>query len=300
MHYPARGITLDDMITLAEVARLRSLSQAARHLHLSTSAISRRIDSLEQRLDVRLLHRSTRLVALTAEGSQYLSEILPALDSLAMAGDRLVEGRQLIRGDIRAVFPVNYGRLYIAPHLAEFLRRHPHVRLEAIFDDSFNDISGESLDLAIRIGQLEDSRLVARRIATDSRVLVASTGYLDRYGLPAHPTDLLHHNCLHYTRFRSPQRWRFQRGEENLSIAVDGNLRADYGLALTMAAEEGLGIVQTSRSIVSEALTNGRLCEVLNEWSLPEIGVYAVTPSREVPARIKALVDFLAESLPDA
>lgn len=189
-----------------------------------------------------------------------------------------MEGRQLIRGDIRAVFPVNYGRLYIAPHLAEFLRRHPHVRLEAIFDDSFNDISGESLDLAIRIGQLEDSRLVARRIATDSRVLVASTGYLDRYGLPAHPTDLLHHNCLHYTRFRSPQRWRFQRGEENLSIAVDGNLRADYGLALT----------------------NGRLCEVLNEWSLPEIGVYAVTPSREVPARVKALVDFLAESLPDA
>lgn len=300
MRYPAHGITLDDVVTLAEVARLRSLSQAAHQLHLSTGAISRRIDNLEQRLGVRLLHRSTRLVVLTTEGSKYLSEIMPALDAIAVAGDRLGEGQQQLRGDIRAVFPVNYGRLYIAPHLADFLKCHPHVRLEAIFDDSFNDILGEGLDLAIRIGRLEDSQLVARRIATDSRVLVASAEYLNRCGIPAHPTDLLHHNCLHYTRFRGPQRWHFQRGEERLSIAVDGSLRADYGLTLTMAAEEGLGIVQTSRSIVSEALTNGSLREVMNDWSLPDIGVHAVTPSREVPARVKALMDFLAERLPDA
>ncbi|ALM54429.1 hypothetical protein AR456_00030 [Halomonas huangheensis] len=288
------------MVTLAEVARLRSLSQAARQLHLSTGAVSRRIDNLEQRLGVRLLHRSTRLVALTTEGSQYLSEILPALDAIAMAGDRLGEGNQQIRGNIRAVFPVNYGRLYIAPHLAEFLLRHPQVRLEAIFDDNFNDIPGEGLDLAVRIGQLEDSRLVARRIATDSRVLVASANYLDKHGTPVHPTDLLHHNCLHYTHFRGPQRWHLQRNGERLSIAVDGNLRADYGLALTMAAEGGLGIVQTARSIIHDALADGRLCEVLCDWSLPDIGVHAVTPSREVPARVKALIDFLAERLPDA
>lgn len=299
MRYPIHGITLDDMVTFAEVARLRSLSQAARQLHLTTGAVSRRIDTLEHRLGVRLLHRSTRLVALTKEGSQYLCAILPALDSIASAGRRLNEEQQEIRGAIHVVFPVNYGRLHIAPHLAEFLQQHPDVDLDAVFDDSFNDIIGEELDLAVRIGQLEDSRLVARRIATDQRVLVASPDYIEQYGVPSHPGDLMHHNCLHYTRFRGVQRWHFEKEDERLSITVNGNLKANYGLALTMAAEHGLGIVQTARSIVGEPLSSGRLLEILSDWSLPEIGVYAVTPSREIPARVKALIDFLATRLPD-
>lgn len=300
MRYPIHGITLDDMVTFAEVARLRSLSQAAHQLHLTTGAVSRRIDTLEQRLGIRLLHRSTRLVALTTEGSQYLCDILPALDAIAAAGNRLNEGQQEVRGEIRAVFPVNYGRLHIAPHLAEFLHQHPGVDLEAVFDDSFNDIPAEGFDLAVRIGRLEDSRLVARRIATDQRVLVASPDYIEQYGAVSHPADLMHHNCLHYTRFRGVQRWYFEKEGEQLSIAVNGNLKANYGLALTMAAEHGLGIVQTARSIVGEALNSGRLLEVLSDWSLPEIDVHAVTPSREVPARVKALIDFLATRLPDA
>nr|WP_300307784.1 LysR family transcriptional regulator [Halomonas sp.] len=300
-NYPSPGTSLDDIVTFAEVARRGSLRQAGERLHLTTGAVSRRLDALEQRLGVRLLHRTTRSVSLTTAGSEYLADVLPAVEAISIASQRLSEHEGALSGEIRISLPVNYGRLHIAPCLPEFLNLHPNVSLDAVFNDSFSDIVGDGFDLAIRIGHLEDSRLVARRIATDQRIIAASPEYLDVHGIPRHPTDLLHHDCLHYTHFRGSQRWIFRKDGEQLSIPINGRFRANYGHALTLAAEQGLGIVQSSRAIIFDALKAGNLCEILTDWVLPEIGVYAVTPSRNgMPLRVQVLIDFLSQRLPDA
>ncbi|MGQ7246254.1 LysR family transcriptional regulator [Halomonas sp. V046] len=295
------GISLDDIVAFAEVARHRSLRLAAERLNITSGAISRRLDSLERRLGVRLLHRTTRAVRLTAEGSEYLSRVSPAVDAIACAGDHLSDRHQDLGGEIRISLPVNYARLHIAPHLADFLSQHPNIRINAIFDDGFSDIVGDGFDLAIRIGRLDDSRLVARRIASDTRIVVASPDYLQRHGTPTHPLDLLDHACLHYTRFHGAQRWVFAKDGEQVSVPVDGPLRANYGHALTLAAEAGLGFVHSARAIVLDALESGRLVEVLGDWRLPQIAVYAITPARATtPRRVNALIDHIASHLPQA
>lgn len=292
------SVTLDELRTLAAVARLGTLSAAAKELSLSSSAVSRRLDALELQLGVRLLNRSTRAVSLTADGDAYLQQILPALADISAAGNRLRDQITGPQGALRVSLPVNYGRLHIAPHLADFLGRCPAVSLDASFEDRYVDVIGEGFDLAVRIGQLEDSRLVAKRIADDQRVIVASPAYLATHGTPQHPRDLLDHQCLHFTSFRGPEHWVFQRDGGRVSVPVKGRLKSNYGLPLTIAAERGLGLVHTSRSIIRDALITGTLIPVLDAWRLPDIGVYAVFPERRhTPSKLHAFIDFLTSVL---
>ncbi len=166
---------------------------------------------------------------------------------------------------------MNYGRLHVTPHLADFLDSHPQLRLDAQFDDRYVDVMAEGFDLAIRIGQLEDSRLVARRTARDRRLVVASPDYLDRHGVPGHPRDLTQHECLHYTNFRGPVTWTFHQGRIRIDVPVQGRFKANYGLPLTVAAERGLGLVQTAVSIVGESLASGALVEDCRNGICPKL-----------------------------
>lgn len=288
------------LLALVEVARYGSLRVAGEQLNLTSGAVSRRLDALESRLGTKLLHRTTREVSLTLAGRTYLERAVPALRLLDKAADTLQDISDRPRGLIRLSLPVNFGRIHIAPFLPEFLDRHPDIEVDADFDDRFVDIASSGHDLAVRVGVLENSRLVAHPLAADQRMLVASRAYLQRQGVPRHPLDLLHHNCLHYTRFQGIQRWPLRRGDEVHNVPVSGSYRANYGHALVIAAEAGIGILHTSRSIVGASLEAGRLLPVLEDWSLPDISIHALLPGRDPPMRVRALLDHLKDSIPTA
>jgi DNA-binding transcriptional LysR family regulator len=273
-----------------------SFTGAAKSLGVTTGAITRRLNSLETRLGVKLLSRSTRHLNLTESGRLYYTAIAPALLQIESAANLVHDRSKEPSGELRVSLPMNFGRLYVTPHLPTFMRRWPGIELDAHFDDRFVDLIAEGFDLAIRIGALSDSRLVARRLADTRRILVASPDYLARRGIPKRPIDLASHDCLHYTHFRNFASWEFRRGREELHIPVRGRLKSNYGVPLVDAAVHGDGIVQSATFAVATELADGRLQEVLPDWNLLPIGVYAVYPSRDYrPRQVEAFVQFLEE-----
>lgn len=278
------------------VLRHGSFTAAARQLELTPGAITRRLHALEARLGVKLLNRSTRRLSPTEAGRDYHAEVAPALAQILAAGERARDRAAQPRGELRVSLPMNFGRLYVMPHLGEFLARHPGIELDVQFDDRFVDLIGEGFDCAIRIGALADSRLIARRIAQTRRILVAAPQYLARRGVPTAPAQLSEHDCLHYTLFRGNASWEFHGRGEPLRIPVRGRLRANYGAPLVDAALRGEGILQTATFAVAQELAAGRLVEVLPDWSLLPIGIHAVYPGREYrPRKVEAFVAFLEQ-----
>ena len=280
------------------ILRHGSFTAAARQLELTPGAVTRRLASLEARLGVKLLNRSTRRLSLTEPGRHYYAQVAPALAQILAAGERVHDLSAQARGELRVSLPMNFGRLYVIPHVGEFLRRWPQIELDLQFDDRFVDLIGEGFDAAIRIGALEDSRLVARRIAQTRRILVAAPSYLQRRGAPAAPGALIEHDCLHYTLFRDAPSWEFQRDGEPWRVPVRGRLKANYGLPLVEAALRGEGILQTATFAVADELADGRLVEVLPDWSLLPIGIHAVYPGREYrPRKVEAFIDFVEQTI---
>ncbi len=276
------------------ILRQGSLTAAARRLGVTTGAITRRLNALETRLGAKLLNRSTRRLSLTESGRHYYAAIAPALAQIASAAERVHDLSTEPRGELRVSLPMNFGRLYVMPHLPDFMQYWPGIELDAQFDDRFVDLIGEGFDVAIRIGALTDSRLIARRLADTRRILVASHDYLARRGVPGAPGDLVDHDCLHYTLFRDSATWEFHRGRELLRVPVRGRLKSNYGVPLVAAAVHGDGILQTATFAVAEELADGRLREVLPNWSLTPIGIYAVYPGREYrPRKVEAFIEFL-------
>ncbi|MEH6415821.1 LysR family transcriptional regulator [Pseudomonas sp. CGJS7] len=275
-----------------------SFTAAARQLQVTPGAITRRLNTLEARLGAKLLNRSTRRLSLTESGRHYYAEVAPALAQILAAGERVHDLSEQPRGELRVSLPMNFGRLYVIPHLPDFMQRHPGIGLDLQFDDRFVDLIGAGFDAAIRIGALSDSRLVARRIAQTRRILVASPEYLRQHGAPASPHELIDHDCLHYTLFRDTPTWEFQGEREPLRVPVRGRLKANYGLPLVDAAVRGGGILQTATFAVAQELALGQLVEVLPDWSLVAIGIYAVYPGREYrPRKVEAFIDFLEETI---
>lgn len=276
------------------ILRHGSFTAAARQLQVTPGAITRRLGALEARLGAKLLNRSTRRLSLTEEGRHYYAEVAPALAQILAAGERVHDRAAQPRGELRVSLPMNFGRLYVMPHLGEFLDRHPGIALDVQFEDRYVDLIGEGFDCAIRIGALADSRLVARRIAQTRRILVAAPAYLARRGAPTAPEQLGEHDCLHYTLFRDAPSWEFHGRGEPLRIPVRGRLRANYGLPLVDAALRGDGILQTATFAVAAELASGRLVEVLPDWCLLPIGIHAVYPGREYrPRKVEAFVSFV-------
>jgi DNA-binding transcriptional LysR family regulator len=283
--------TLDDLVAMAVFARVveaRTFTAAAQKLGLSKSVISERVSQLEEKLGVRLLHRTTRRLSLTAEGQRLYEQCARLVESADDAIDVAGEVGAEPEGLVRVTTPLGFGLQYLAALLPEFLRAHPRVRVDLSLSDRVADVVGEGYDVAVRFAtQLADSSMVAKKIGSDRWVVVASPAYLARAGTPTTPDDHADHDVLRLS----------VRGDV-LGVRTTGSLVADNVMVLRAALLGGVGLAPLPRSVVADDLAKGVLIEVLADHPQPEMGVWVVCPHRRhQPARVRAFVDFLAAAL---
>jgi len=276
-----------------------SLSAAARHLGMSPAMATKHVNALEARLGVKLFHRSTRRLALTEAGNDYLEacrRILPEIDEAdAAAASRRVTASGLLRMNV----PLSFGHCFVAPLMPSFSQRHPEVTVELGLSDAGLDLVAGNWDLAIRIGRLADSPLQARKLGDSPMRVCASPGYLGRRGVPRRVAELIQHNCLGYTLSGTQGRdsWRFGANGE-LRVPVAGNLLANNGDALVAAAVRDQGIIYQPEFIVRTALARGEL--VMLELDKPPVelgGIHVLyPPDRRPPAKVRVMIDHLVEA----
>ncbi|MBN1240765.1 MAG: LysR family transcriptional regulator [Gammaproteobacteria bacterium] len=289
---------LDELNLFVRVAELGSITAAARSLDVSVSVASQRLKQLERRLGVRLLHRTTRQLKLTAEGAALLEQGRPLLEDLDALTSGLERAGREITGTLRITMPAAFGRLHVSPLLPRFLARHPALGVHIAVADHMLDLAREGLDLAIRIGTLEDSALVSRKLAPNRRVLCAAPRYLRRHGTPRTPEALARHRCLVMVGRAGPMDDWVLRGpdEREHGVRVAGPLESNSGEVIRDAALAGQGIALLSTWHVCDDLRAGRLRTVLPDYRLPDGGIHAVMPQRRlVPPRVRALTDYLAK-----
>ncbi|AKU13153.1 transcriptional regulator, LysR family [Azoarcus sp. CIB] len=278
--------------TFVSVATKGSLSAAARAEGVTPAVIGRRLDALEQRLGVKLVTRTTRSISLTFEGAAFVEDCQRILNDLANAEASVSLGGVKASGHIRVSAPAGFGRLHVAPLLREFLEMNADVSCTLDLTDRVVDLVNESIDCAIRIGELPDSSLVSIRLAENRRVVVASPAYLARHGSPAAPQDLAGHNCLSLGLQRG---WLFcdEKGE-TIAVKVSGRLECNDGAVLHQCALAGDGLAWRSRWEVDADLRAGRLVTVLDEFAAPTMGIYAVFPQRKrLALRVRLFIDHL-------
>jgi DNA-binding transcriptional LysR family regulator len=289
---------LTEIGAFVEVARQRSFVRAAENLQVNVSAVSRAVAALETRLGVRLLQRSTRRVNLTEAGRAHLPRCETLLDELAEAEAAVSARHSAVQGLLRVSGPGGLGLTHLVPLLPELLRRHPQLALDFEMSNRFVDLIEEHYDLAIRIGTLRDSRLAARRLGSNRRVLVAAPAYLREHAPPKHPRELADHTCLILTLSAHAENWDLVDKSARHTVRVDGPLRSNHALAVRAACVSGLGIALLPRFSIIDELASGLLVHVLPRWATAETGIYAVYPShRLIPAKVRAFVDFLEEKL---
>jgi len=289
---------LTSLEVFVKVAASGSLSAAARAMDLSQSMVTKHLAALETRLGVRLFHRTTRRLSITAAGRNYLESTERILAELDAAESSVAADRFEPRGVLRLNVPVSFGTRHIAPRLAAFSHRHPKLQVELGLNDRYVDLAEEGWDLAIRIGDLADSSLIARRVAPCRTVVAASPSYLKAHGTPRKVSELAEHNCLGYTLSRTTgaDRWSFGASAE-IEVDVSGTLRANNGDALLAAAVAGQGIIYQPAFIVADDLHHGTLVPIVLDLPTVEIGgVYAVyLPERNPAAKVRAFIDFVIE-----
>lgn len=291
-----------DLVLFMRVLDQGSISAAARSLDLSVAVASQRLKRLEQHLGVRLLHRTTRRLSPTPEGLALAEQGRTLVEDLEALTSGLRQAASDVGGTLRLTASASFGRQYVSPLLPAFMARYPCVRLSVHFSDELQDLISSGFDLAIRIGALHDSRLVARKLAVNRRVLCASPDYLQRFGTPKTPEELGRHECLLLVGSHGRQDiWRLHDAQGQLhTVRVNGRLESTLGELLRDSALAGLGIAQHSTWHVCDDLRSGRLNAVLPGYSIAETGIYAVMPQRRlVPLRVRAFVDFLAERFGD-
>lgn len=288
--------------TFAAVATKGSLSAAAAAEGVAPAIIGRRLDALEQRLGVKLLVRTTRRVSLTHEGAAFLEDCQRILDDFHNAEASVSLGGVKPAGHLKVTAPAGFGRRHVAPLLPGFLGRHPDVSVALDLSDRITDIVNEGFDLAIRVGHLDDSSLVAVKLADNRRVVVASPGYLARHGRPETPEALAGHACLALGHGAGQARgWQFTVDGRPTTVRVNGALACNDGAVLHDWSLAGLGLAWRSMWEVGADLAAGRLVTVLDEFAAPPNAIHAVFPQRRhLPLRVRLLLDFLKHTYGDA
>ncbi len=287
-----------DMAVFVAVAEAGSLSGAARRLGLTPSAVSRVVARIEARLGVQLLVRTTRTLRLTAEGETYGRAARRILADLAETETALSD-RGCPRGRVRVSAATAHGRLVIVPLLGAFVARHPGIVVEIDLSDEIADVLGGRADIGIRFGPLADSPLTARRLGETGRTVVAAPAYLDRAGTPRRPADLAEHNCLDFTFRRSEPGWPFREAGRDFILPVRGTIAANNGETLVQLALGGVGITRVGTFHIADDLAAGRLVPLLEPFNPQDReAIHAVfVGGAGLPARVRVLVDFLAERM---
>lgn len=290
---------LQEMRTLVTIARSGSLSAAARELTVSVAMISKRISALEARLGVRLLNRTTRHCTLTEEGERYLRDCQRILDDVTELESSVTAAAVEPVGTIRLTATTSFGRRVLAPLLASFSARQPKVHIRLSLSDAVQDLGSGRYDLALRLGPLTDSTLVATKLTSNRRLIVGSPAYLARAGVPQQPQDLLAHQCIVIQgSSEALLEWSFQGPQGPIQVPVRGQLSTDNGDAQHELALLGAGLVLKSVWDVADDLRTGRLVAVLPDYPCPPADLYAVYLSRHFqPRRVTALVSYLKEEL---
>jgi DNA-binding transcriptional LysR family regulator len=284
------------MAVFARVVEAQSFTAAAAQLGMSRSAVSKTIAALEDRLGARLLNRTTRRLALTEVGQAFYersARIVAEAEDAELAVSSLQE---VPRGTLRINAPVSFGALHLAPALADFLQRYPELRVDIALTDRIVDLIDEGYDLAVRIGPMPDSSLIARRLADNQPVICAAPAYWRRRGRPREPRELAQHDCLTYAYHHNPNEWPFAGPAGPFTVRIAGPLRSNNGDLSRAAALAGLGVVVLPCFLCGDDLAAGRLEPVLSDWMPPPTGIHAVYPhGRHLSAKVRAFVDFLVE-----
>ena len=286
--------------TLVAIADAGSLTAASHDLDTSLQSVMRSLSDLEASLGTRLVNRTTRRMALTAAGRDYLDTARRVLADLDDADDAARSGQAVPRGSLVVTAPVMLGQMHVAGSVMRFIEHHPDiaVRLECL--DRVCDLVEEGIDVAVRVGDLPDSNLVAHALGQVRQVVVASPGYLQVNGVPAHPVDLAQANCLRFSG-PHPSPWTFRVGRRQVTVAVQGNLECNLAAPLLDACARGIGLARVQSYQAAPFIRSGRLQVVLQEFETPAHAVSAVHASRRLqPASVRALVDWFRKDLSPA
>lgn len=276
------------------VAETESFTQASKKMLISTAQVSRQISALEKRLNIKLFYRTTRKVSLTEEGRVFYQHCRGVLDGLDEA-ERAITNLQIKpQGKIKLTAPVTYGEQKILPLVNNFMKKYQDVEVSAYLSNQQFDLVEEGYDLAIRLGKLSDSTMMAKKLGKRTNYLCASPEYIDKYGIPLSLSELNKHSCLLGTL----DYWHFTDSARERNLRVSGRLRYNSGVSLADAALKGLGIVQLPDYYVQEYLKSGELVSVLDNFREPDGGIWAIYPqNRHLSPKIRLLVDYLAEHI---
>lgn len=290
---------LEAWAIFAKVAECGSFARAAAELTLSQATVSKAISRLEARMKTMLLHRSSRRLSLTEAGHAALERASRILAEGEAVEADITEQSSSLRGPVRVTAPMSFGLSHLAPLLPEFMARHPEVELDFHFSDEQVDLVAKRLDLALRIASLADSSLLARRLCSVRILLVGSPAYFARHGRPSHPRELSAHRALLYSNAPGGEFWRFRHVEQGeFALEMPSTLRVNNAEALTPALRAGLGLALQPEFLAWQDVQAGELETVMMDWQVDPIALYILTPpGRSRPARVQALIDYLAARL---
>ena len=289
---------LQAMEVFVNVVDSGGFTRAAEIMQLPKATVSTLIQSLEASLAVKLLHRTTRHVSVTADGAAYYERCLRILSDVRDAEESLSRTRLSPSGRLRVDVPTGLAASVLVPALPDFFTRYPDIQMEMGCSDRAVDLVEEGVDCAVRAGQLVDSSLIARRVGILHFVTCAAPSYLDRYGRPAHPDELTRHLCVNYFSSKTGKivDWDFSRGAERVQVALPGNIALNDTTAYTAAGLAGLGIVQMPNFLLEPLVADGSFEQVLPEWSSDSIPVHVVYPqNRHLSAKVRVFVEWVAE-----
>ena len=291
------ALDIEGLRTFVEVADAGGVTPAARRLGVAKSIVSRRLVRLEETFGIQLLSRTTRGATLTEAGATFRDYAAKVCAEIDIAKETILPASEL-RGRLRIAAPLSFGPSHLSVIFAELARRHPSLHVETCYTDRIVDIVAEGFDCAIRLGHLQDSNLIAKRIAPFFGKLVASPAYIKAHGVPETPKDILAHQAL----MQGTESWQFMDGEKVVTVHPQGRFKADSGLALVTGAVAGLGIANLPEGLVADRLASGELVSIMTHYPLRPAGIFVVRPPSPYPSRkLRTLIELLAACFnPDA
>lgn len=287
---------LHAMEVFVRVVETGSFSAAARDLRIGQPAVSKLIAGLEDRLQVRLLVRSTRHLHPSEAGQAFYERARRTLAEADEADSAARGEGKGLGGRLRVCSSVTFARLHVVPRIGEFMEAHPNLSVDLVMDDRYVDLLEANIDVALRAGELSDSSLTARKLATCARHVVANPAYLERMGIPSAPSDLLSHNAIVYTQGLVAEEWRFRRGSAETSVRIPTRLSFSAAEGVREAVVAGLGLAISSVWMMEPELASGSVVPVLTDWNLPSADLWALFPSGRLPtAKARAFVNWFSE-----